>query len=121
MKKLNIKRLLILSFVILILILISFGLYNVIYNRYFIPVLKLEKNYKVVTINGIDYALHRLSYNGTTYISEPLVNTDKYQLENQVGRTMDNLQIYQVKSDNKHLIMTGFMFPQVVFEKEENK
>lgn len=119
MNKLNFNRLLILSFVILIPI--SFWIYNIIYNRYFIPFLKLEENYKVVTINGIDYALHRLSYNGTTYISEPLVNTDKYQLENQVGRTVDNLQIYQVKSDNKHLIMTGFMFPQVVFEKEENK
>jgi hypothetical protein len=45
-----------------------------------LPVFKLEENVEVVTINGTEYVLHRLSYNGTTYISEPLADTDKYQL-----------------------------------------
>jgi hypothetical protein len=45
-----------------------------------LPVFKLEENVEVVTINGTEYVLHRLNYNGTTYISEPLADTDKYQL-----------------------------------------
>jgi hypothetical protein len=64
------------------IVLLSYGIYNIIYKFYFLPVFKLEENVEVVTINGTEYVLHRLSYNGTTYISEPLADTDKYQLGN---------------------------------------
>jgi hypothetical protein len=99
------------------IVLLSYGIYNIIYKFYFLPVFKLEENVEVVTINGTEYVLHRLSYNGTTYISEPLADTDKYQLGKQVGRTKNGMQIYQVKGDDTRLIMYGFMFPTEVYKK----
>jgi hypothetical protein len=51
----------------------------------------LEENAGVVTINGTEYSLHRLSYNGTTYISEPLADANQYRLGKQVGRTDDGM------------------------------
>ncbi|WP_374719034.1 hypothetical protein [Parageobacillus toebii] len=103
--------------IFVIFVLLSYGIYNVIYKLYVLPVFKLEENVEVVTINGTEYVLHRLSYNGTTYISEPLADADKYQLGKQVGRTKDGMQIYQVKGDDTRLIMQGFMFPPEVYKK----
>jgi hypothetical protein len=101
-------------------ILLSYGIYNIIYKLYFLPVFKLEENVEVITIDGTEYVLHRLSYNGTTYISEPLADTDQYQLGKQVGRTKDGMQIYQVKGDDTRLIMQGFMFSPEVYRKIDN-
>jgi hypothetical protein len=102
------------------LILLSYGIYNIIYQLYFLPVFKLEENVKVVTINGTEFVLHRLSYNGITYISEPLADTDKYQRGKPVGRTKDGMRIYQVKGDGTRLIMQDFMFPPEVYKKMDS-
>lgn len=98
-------------------ILLSYGIYNIIYNLYFLPVFKLEENVEVVTINGTEYVLQRLSYNGTTYISEHLADTDKYQRGKPVGRTKDGMLIYEAKGDDTRLIMQGFMYGPEVYKK----
>jgi hypothetical protein len=110
----RLKRLVIFVFFVLF----SYSIYKFIYNSYFLPVFKLEENVEVVTINGIKYSLHRLSYNGTTYISEPLADANQYQLGKQVGRTDDGRQVYQVKGDNTRLIIKGFMFSPEVYRKK---
>jgi hypothetical protein len=112
----NLKRLIIFVFFVLF----SYWIYNVVYNHYFLPVLKLEENIEVATINGNKYSLHRLIYNGTTYISEPLADTNQYQFGKQVGRTKDGRQVYQVKGDNTRLIIKGFMFPPEVYKKDDS-
>jgi hypothetical protein len=89
-----------------------------IYNHNFLPVFKLEENVDVVTMNGTKYSLHRLSYNGTTYISEPLADIDQYQLGKKVRRTDGGQQIYQVKGDNTRLIIKGFKFSPEVYKKK---
>jgi hypothetical protein len=99
------------------LVLLSYGIYNIIYKLCFLPVFKLEENIEVATISGTEYVLHRLSYNGTTYISEPLASTDKYQRGKPVGRTKDGMLIYEVKGDDTRLIMQGFMYGPEVYKK----
>ena len=36
-----------------------------------LPIYELEENFNTAIIDGKEYALHKLSYNGKTYLSEP--------------------------------------------------
>ncbi|MED4284793.1 hypothetical protein P4679_23000 [Priestia megaterium] len=86
-----------------------------------LPIYKLEKNADSITIDGSDYAVHKLKYKDKLYLSEAdqEVTPDKYsklKLGKQIGRTKDDLQIYEVKGDEQRLVLKGFMFPETFFE-----
>lgn len=86
-----------------------------------LPLYESEENFQTIEINGNEYALHKLSYNGKTYISEPeqYINPDYYdglKLGKLIGKTDDNMQIYEVKNDDQHVVLKGFMFPEVFFK-----
>lgn len=109
------------ALILFLLFFLSYITYNIIYRFYFLPVIKVESNVEVVNINGTEYALHRLTYNGQTYMSDPLDDGDEYELGKQVGRTEDYMQIYEVKNDDKILILQGFMYPAEVYKKVNSK
>lgn len=86
-----------------------------------LPLYESEENFQTIEINGNEYALHKLSYNGKTYISESeqYINPDYYdglKLGKLIGKTDDNMQIYEVKNDDQHVVLKGFMFPEVFFK-----
>lgn len=85
-----------------------------------LPTYKLDKNINTIEIDGTEYAVHRLSYKGHVYISEPEQYNnsdfyDKLEIGKQIGRTSDNLKIHSVKNDDKRLVIKGFMYPEDFF------
>lgn len=86
-----------------------------------LPIYKIEWNFDTVMIDGTEYAVHKLSYDGDTYLSEPeqFRNPeyyDDFRIGKQIGRTDDDMQIHRVEKDNKRLVIKGFMFPAVYFK-----
>jgi len=86
-----------------------------------LPIYKLEKNTDSITINGSDYAVHKLKYKNQLYLSEPEQDVipnkySKLKLGKQIGRTKDDLQIYEVKNDEQRLALKGLMFPETFFK-----
>lgn len=80
------------------------------------PIYELEENVGMGVVDGTEYALHKLSNNGKTYISEPeqIINPDYYnklEIGKQIGKTKDGLQVRQVKNDENRVVIYGFMFP----------
>ncbi|WP_027408612.1 hypothetical protein [Anoxybacteroides tepidamans] len=103
---------------ILFFVFLSYGAYRIIDYLYFLPMFKQETNVETRTINGTKYMLHRLSWRGTTYISDPVANIDDYELGKQIGRTKDGIRVYQAKNDHTTLILQGFMSPSEIYKKE---
>ena len=86
-----------------------------------LPTYELEENFDTAVIDGKEYALHRLSYNDKTYISEPeqFIKPDYYdefEIGKQIGKTDDGMQVHQVKNDEKQVVMKGFMYPADFFK-----
>ena len=103
----------------LIFLLFSIFLLNGCSNN--LPVYQSKGNFKTVEIDGTEYSLHKLSYDGKIYISEPeqYSNPDYYdelKLGMQIGKTDDDMQIYNVENDDKRVVMKGFMFPETFYK-----
>src|SRR3954467_7308331 len=86
-----------------------------------LPTYELEENFNTVVIDDQEYALHKLTYNGKTYISEPeqFIKPDyydKFEIGKQIGKTDDGMQVHQVKNDEKRVVMRGFMYPADFFK-----
>ncbi|MGF9891602.1 hypothetical protein ABEX78_23370 [Priestia megaterium] len=86
-----------------------------------LPVYKLEQNADTITINGNDYAVHTLRYKDKLYLSEATQevnpsNYSKLKLGKQIGKTQDDLQIYEVKGNKQRLALKGLMFPETFFK-----
>lgn len=91
-----------------------------------LPIYEDDRNFDTTIINGTEYALQKLSYNGQTYISEPeqFMNPDDYdrfKLGRQIGKTQDGMQIYEVKNDKNRIAMCGFMFPATFYKLSESE
>lgn len=90
------------------------------------PIYQSEENFKTVEIDSTEYSLHKLSYKGKTYISEPeqYTNPDYYEglkLGKQIGETDDDMKIYKVENNDKRLVMKGFMFPEIFYKLDNSK
>ncbi|WNQ10681.1 hypothetical protein MJA45_24165 [Paenibacillus aurantius] len=88
-----------------------------------LPVYQEENNFRTVKIKGTEYALHKLSYGGKTYISEPeqYINPAFYKdlkLGKQIGKTEGGMRIYQVKNEDERVVMMGLMFPELFYKLE---
>ncbi|WJH35413.1 hypothetical protein N6H14_05080 [Paenibacillus sp. CC-CFT747] len=88
-----------------------------------LPVYQEEFNFRTVKIKGTDYALHRVSYSGKTYISESeqYINPAFYKdlkLGKPIGKTEGGMRIYQVKNDEERVVMMGLMFPELFYKLE---
>ena len=86
-----------------------------------LPTYELEENFDTAVIDGEEFALHKLSYNGKTYISEPeqFISPDyydKFEIGKQIGKTDDGMQVHQVKNNEKRVEMKGFMYPADFFK-----
>lgn len=86
-----------------------------------LPIYKLEKNTDSITIDGSDYAVHTLRYKDKLYLSEANQEVtpssySKLKLGKQIGRTKDDLQIYEVQDNKQRLALKGFMFPDTFFK-----
>ena len=86
-----------------------------------LPTYELEENFNTTVIDGEEYALHKLSINENTYLSEPeqYIHPDKYdafKIGKQIGRTDEGMEIYQVENDEKRLVIKGFMYPADFFK-----
>ena len=86
-----------------------------------LPTYELEENFDTAVIDGEEYALHKLSYDGKTYISEPeqFIKPDyygKFKIGKQIGKTDDGMQVHQVKTDEKRVVVKGFMYPADFFK-----
>jgi PBP1b-binding outer membrane lipoprotein LpoB len=91
-----------------------------------LPIYEEDKNFDTTIINGTQYALQTLSFNGQTYISEPEQyitpdNYDRLKLGRQIGKTQDGMEIYAVKNDKKRIAMQGFMFPATFYKLSESE
>ncbi|QJX79921.1 hypothetical protein [Priestia megaterium] len=89
-----------------------------------LPIYKLEKNADSITIDGNDYAVHKLRYENKLYLSEAEQEAtpskySKLKLGKQVGRTKDDLQIYEVKGNKQRLALKGLMFPETFFKQRD--
>lgn len=88
---------------------------------YNLPIYKEERNIDTTIIDGTEYALLKLSYNGQTFISEPEQfmdpdDYDRFKLGKQIGKTEDGMQIYEVKNGKNRIAMRGFMFPATFYK-----
>ena len=86
-----------------------------------LPTYELEENFNTAIIDGKEYALHKLSYNGKTYISEPeqFIKPDyydKFEVGKQIGKTDDGMQVHQVKNDETTGGNERFMYPADFFK-----
>lgn len=86
-----------------------------------LPIYEIERNIDTVIINGTEYAVHKLSYHGETYLSEPeqLRNPEYYEdfrIGKRIGLTDDEMQIHLVENDEKRLVIKGFMYPEEFFK-----
>lgn len=86
-----------------------------------LPIYEIERNFDTVMIGGTEYAVHKLSYHGDTYLSEPeQLRTpeyyDDFRIGKQIGKTDDEMQIHLVENDEKRLVIKGFMFPAEFFK-----
>ena len=86
-----------------------------------LPTYELEENFDIAVIDGKKYALHKLSYNGKTYISEPeqFIKPDyydKFEIGKQIGKTDDGMQVHQVKNNKKRVVLKGFMYSADFFK-----
>ena len=86
-----------------------------------LPIYQSKENFNTVDIDGTEYSLHKLSYDGKVYISEPeqYTNPNYYEglkLGKQIGKTDDDMQIYKVENDDKRVVMKGFMFPETFYK-----
>ena len=86
-----------------------------------LPTYELEENYEIAVIDEQEYALHKLTYNGKVYISEPeqSINPDyydKFEVGKQIGKTDNGMVVHQVKNDEKRVVIRGFMYPDDFFK-----
>lgn len=85
------------------------------------PIYTLEENFDTIQKNGTEYALHKLSHNGQTFISEPeqFIHPDDYEHYNigkQIGKTKDGMEIFEVKNEPQRIVMRGLMFPEEFYK-----
>jgi hypothetical protein len=90
-----------------------------------LPIYDEDRNFDTTIINGTQYALQTLSFNGQTYTSEPEQyiypdDYDRFKLGRQIGKTQDGMEIYAVKNDKKRIAMRGFMFPTTFYKLSES-
>ena len=88
------------------------------YPRFYSPIFKLETG---IPLNGKSYVTSKLIANdGSIYWEEKDADPAKFKFRRQIGRTKDGFEVFEFWGDAKHdeIMLTGFMFPQIVYKRE---
>ena len=106
-----------LSIFILAAILFAAGNFYLLYPRFFSPIYVWEIN---IPVDQSFSTSKLITDEGIVYWEKKLAQPDEYEYGRQIGRTADGMRIYEIKGDsaNNEVMLTGFMFPCVIFQKE---